>query len=76
MSNDQNGRASGRCPICGKPGERRFQPFCSVRCADVDLSRWMSGVYAIPVLSVDEDEDGDEPADLPGVQAGARQGTG
>jgi len=36
------------CPICSKPAERTFAPFCSRRCADVDLSRWLKGSYAIP----------------------------
>jgi endogenous inhibitor of DNA gyrase (YacG/DUF329 family) len=44
------------CPICGKPTEERFKPFCSKRCADVDLHRWLSGRYAIPVTE-DEEED-------------------
>jgi endogenous inhibitor of DNA gyrase (YacG/DUF329 family) len=44
------------CPICGKPTEQRFRPFCSKRCADVDLNRWLSGVYAVPVAE-DEEED-------------------
>ena len=37
---------------------RQFQPFCSKRCTDVDLNRWLSGVYAVPVTEND-DEDGD-----------------
>jgi endogenous inhibitor of DNA gyrase (YacG/DUF329 family) len=54
------------CPICGKPAEQMFRPFCSKRCADVDLHRWFSGSYAIPVTEdeeVDErrEESGDEP---------------
>jgi hypothetical protein len=36
------------CPICGKPADSRLQPFCSRRCADVDLGRWLKGGYAIP----------------------------
>jgi uncharacterized protein len=45
------------CPICGKPAEERYRPFCSRRCADVDLNRWLSGVYAVPgTPSEDEDE--------------------
>ncbi len=36
------------CPICGKPAAPAFKPFCSKRCADVDLQRWLSGRYAIP----------------------------
>ena len=39
-----------KCAICGKPQELRFRPFCSKRCADVDLNRWLSGGYAIPAL--------------------------
>ena len=49
-----------RCPICGKPTEHRYRPFCSRRCADVDLNRWLSGVYAVPVT---EDEEEDERRD-------------
>ena len=51
------------CPICGKPTDERFKPFCSKRCADVDLHRWLSGSYAIPVL---EDEEEDERRDNSG----------
>ena len=36
------------CPICGKPAEPEHLPFCSRRCANVDLNRWLSGTYAIP----------------------------
>ena len=46
-----------RCPICGKPAVERVRPFCSRRCADVDLNRWLSGVYAVPGKA-DEEEDG------------------
>jgi uncharacterized protein len=45
------------CPICGKPTLETLRPFCSRRCADVDLNRWLSGVYAVPVKE-EEDEDG------------------
>jgi endogenous inhibitor of DNA gyrase (YacG/DUF329 family) len=48
------------CPICGKPTDERVKPFCSKRCADVDLHRWLSGSYAIPVT---EDEEEDERRD-------------
>jgi endogenous inhibitor of DNA gyrase (YacG/DUF329 family) len=51
-----------RCPLCGKATEAAFKPFCSKRCADIDLNRWLSGVYAVPVKE-DEDEDGERPAD-------------
>lgn len=36
------------CPICRKETDPRYRPFCSKRCADVDLGRWLSGAYAIP----------------------------
>ena len=36
------------CPICKKPGDARYRPFCSRRCADVDLGRWLNGAYAVP----------------------------
>ena len=48
------------CPICGKPRKPEFAPFCSPRCADIDLGRWLKGGYAIPgapVEETDEDED-------------------
>ncbi len=48
------------CPLCGKPTEQAFRPFCSKRCADIDLNRWLSGVYAVPVKD-EEDEDGERP---------------
>jgi uncharacterized protein len=37
-----------KCPICGKPADEKHFPFCSKRCAQVDLNRWLSGAYAIP----------------------------
>lgn len=43
------------CPICGKAEAAEFKPFCSARCRDVDLNRWLSGSYAIP------GRDGDAP---------------
>jgi endogenous inhibitor of DNA gyrase (YacG/DUF329 family) len=42
-----NGASERKCAICGKPQEEKFKPFCSKRCADVDLQRWFSGSYAI-----------------------------
>ncbi len=36
------------CPICGKEADAKYRPFCSRRCADVDLGRWLKGSYAIP----------------------------
>lgn len=36
------------CPICSRPSEPKYRPFCSKRCADVDLAKWLGGSYAIP----------------------------
>ena len=51
------------CPICrrlvpsGSAAEARFRPFCSARCADVDLGRWFGGAYAIPGPPPELDDD-------------------
>jgi hypothetical protein len=50
-------RTPSKCAICGKPQDPKRPPFCSKRCADVDLNRWLKGAYAIPA------EEGDEPGD-------------
>jgi uncharacterized protein len=53
------------CPICGKPAVAEFRAFCSRRCADIDLNRWLSGVYAVPGKA-DEEEDGEGGPEKPG----------
>lgn len=45
------------CPECGRPSARDTYPFCSTRCKNVDLSRWLTGAYVIPERE-GEDEDG------------------
>jgi uncharacterized protein len=45
------------CPICGRPASLADRPFCSPRCADVDLHRWLSGAYALPVKPDDDSND-------------------
>lgn len=47
------------CPICGKDTAQSYRPFCSKRCADVDLSRWLGGRYAI---ASNDPEDAEEAA--------------
>ncbi len=49
-------RAARKCAICNKPASQKFHPFCSARCANIDLNRWLSGAYIIAV-SDDEQED-------------------
>ncbi len=46
------------CPICRQPSKDKYSPFCSKRCADIDLQRWFSGAYAIPA---EAQEDGAPP---------------
>ncbi|HEY9215569.1 MAG TPA: DNA gyrase inhibitor YacG [Ancylobacter sp.] len=64
MSAEVTKPAAKGCPICGKSMVEKYRPFCSSRCADVDLHRWLSGAYAIPVTE-DDDEDGEEPSLAP-----------
>ena len=45
------------CPVCGKPRAEAFKPFCSPRCQDVDLGRWLKGAYVIPGKPVEGDEE-------------------
>jgi endogenous inhibitor of DNA gyrase (YacG/DUF329 family) len=55
-------RRTRPCPICKKPSLRAYFPFCSKRCADVDLSRWFSGAYSIPASEEDSSSnDGNPP---------------
>ena len=49
-------RAAKRCPICRKPAVEASKPFCSERCRDVDLNRWLSGSYAIPSREGEEED--------------------
>jgi endogenous inhibitor of DNA gyrase (YacG/DUF329 family) len=57
MTDQPETRPVRRCPICGKPAVEAFRSFCSKRCTDVDLNRWLSNVYAVPGKE-EEDEDG------------------
>jgi uncharacterized protein len=49
------------CPICGRSTARQFHPFCSRRCADVDLGRWLTGQYRVPAVADESDETGEPP---------------
>ena len=67
MSTNGNGKAhkpAGECPNCGEPARDDWHPFCSKRCADVDLNRWLSGGYAIPTAERPDPsgDDGDQDA--------------
>jgi endogenous inhibitor of DNA gyrase (YacG/DUF329 family) len=49
--------ATPKCPICGKPTVAEHRPFCSARCRQVDLGRWLSGDYVIPGPPLEPDEE-------------------
>ena len=53
----ERGQAKSTCPICGKPPVDGLRPFCSRRCADVDLGRWLTGQYRIPAAPDDPEDD-------------------
>lgn len=45
------------CPICSRATQKKFTPFCSKRCADADLGNWLTGAYAVPAHSEEDDDD-------------------
>ena len=53
-------QSGGKCPICSKPTAYATRPFCSKRCADIDLNRWLNGGYLVPgqPASIDDIEEG------------------
>lgn len=50
-------RRAARCPICARPATPASRPFCSPRCAEVDLGRWLTGQYVVPGQPEELDED-------------------
>ena len=56
----ETAKAAPKCPICHKPAAPgRLRPFCSVRCADIDMGRWFTGAYAVPAVEADDDSQDD-----------------
>lgn len=53
--------AKGRCPVCGKETAADFRPFCSRRCRDVDLNRWLAGVYRVETDEAPDDAESPPP---------------
>ena len=51
-----------KCALCGKPQDQAYRPFCSKRCSDIDLGRWLKGGYSIPARP--EDEAGNDAPDV------------
>ena len=46
-------RSKPKCAICSEPQVAAFKPFCSQKCADIDLGKWFSGAYVVPGDPVD-----------------------
>lgn len=63
------------CPVCTRPSDAAYRPFCSRRCADVDLARWLNGSYAIPADTLNEDSP-PHTEDRPGKAPAARRDAG
>lgn len=55
MTDSEKPKKTPRCPQCGKPRVQDFRPFCSARCRDLDLGKWLNGAYAIPAVEADEE---------------------
>ena len=60
-------RKKPSCPICGKPVTPEYRPFCSRRCADIELGRWLGGRYAVPGESIGAEPEPVEPEDDEGA---------
>lgn len=56
------------CPICGKEVDPKYRPFCSRRCADIDLGKWLTGGYAIPAEAVEDENPVADQASIPRPQ--------
>jgi endogenous inhibitor of DNA gyrase (YacG/DUF329 family) len=50
-------RTQAQCPVCGKPADEKYRPFCSKRCADIDLGRWLKESYRVPSDEGPSDDD-------------------
>ncbi|MEL7491335.1 MAG: DNA gyrase inhibitor YacG [Pseudomonadota bacterium] len=57
MTSPSNDNKAAPCPICHSQSVERYSPFCSNRCADVDLHRWLTGGYAIPAVEGEPDHE-------------------
>ena len=71
-------REASSCPVCARPAVARYRPFCSKRCADVDLGRWLEGRYRLPAAEPPEEFDPDAwpPADAPPGDGEGEDGEG
>ncbi|MBM3597260.1 MAG: DNA gyrase inhibitor YacG [Alphaproteobacteria bacterium] len=62
-ADEETGRKAAPCPICGKPSAAKTRPFCSTRCANIDLGRWLGGTYRVETDEVPEDGETPPPPD-------------
>ncbi len=61
MAGDPRSGPVAKCAICGRPVVPAFRPFCSARCKQIDLGRWLNETYRVPAAPSDEDApDGDD----------------
>jgi endogenous inhibitor of DNA gyrase (YacG/DUF329 family) len=58
---DRDRRQGPRCPLCGKPRDPRYRPFCSALCRDRDLLNWLDGAYAVPAVEIEDDDEDPRP---------------
>ncbi len=64
MADDRSAKVAvlkTRCPICRKPAALDFRPFCSKRCADEDLGKWLGGAYRVPTNETPETPEDEKP---------------
>ena len=50
-------RIAAKCPVCSKPADTGYRPFCTKRCADIDLGRWLKEGYRVPTQEAPTDEE-------------------
>lgn len=53
------------CPICQREAAEKFRPFCSKRCSEVDLGRWLTGAYAVAATELEQDDTSSQGDDSP-----------
>lgn len=53
------------CPICARETDAKYKPFCSRRCADIDLGKWLTGSYAIPAEAIEDENPAEQDPEIP-----------
>lgn len=75
MTDQTASQPAGRCPTCRKPAVHAHRPFCSKRCADIDLARWLGGTFVIPGATLDvADDSSGRPGDEASIRERGEQG--